>query len=176
MGALAGHIACQRASSPAQLGLPILSTLQLLLSPCLPLSPSEEDLKMGTGNSGELLVLRCWAISRHPQAQTLSMHPLSLDWIRRKNLHRRTGRCCLPGAACSLVLLLSGSKGIWCLTLAIVKVQRKSVSINHCPTLQECLSACELSSRRKPDSERHPRVPLVPTTPDPSGDRTRGTS
>lgn len=78
MGALTGHIACQRASSPAQLGLPILSTLQLLLSPCLPLSPSEEDLKMGTGNSGELLVLRCWAISRHPQAQTLSVHHLPM--------------------------------------------------------------------------------------------------
>lgn len=76
MGALAGHIACQRASPPAQLGLPILSTLQLLLSPCLPLSLSEEDLKTGTENSGELLVLRRWAVSRHPQAQTLSVYHL----------------------------------------------------------------------------------------------------
>lgn len=54
MGALAGHIACQRASPPSQLDLPILFRLQFLLCPCLPLSLSEEDLKMGTGNSGDL--------------------------------------------------------------------------------------------------------------------------
>lgn len=57
-GGTGGSHCLPEGKPPAQLGLPILSMLQFLLSPCFLLSLSEEDLKMGTRNSGDLLVLR----------------------------------------------------------------------------------------------------------------------